>query len=283
MAPTPGPMAVTLERLAAVDPWFAAQLGLPAGDDWLLFDELAVEGRLSDWVDELAARHDGHRDVAGSYLGGWLASAAIIVPTAALVLERRLPVPSGPLWVHRHPDGWFDRVAFEHPHVLVTDSDPAADHPDATTVGEHELLAIHARGLVERLSPVLDAVRARTPFGRRGLRGAVTDELASAALWAARAGATDIDAAWRTATALIDALSEQTPWVRVRPRPFPVATAASETLFTVKSTCCLYYKTQPQPPDPCGDSYCTTCPFRDDTSRHERLAAHLQDVEVDPN
>lgn len=198
MAPTRGPMADTLERLAGIDPWFAAQVGRPAGEGWFSFDDLAVEGRLSDWVDELAARHDGHRDVAGSYLGGWLAGAAVIVPTAALILERRLPVPSGPLWVHRHVDGWFDRVAFEHPHVIVTDGDAAADHPDALAVSEQELLATHARGLVERLAPVLDAVRARAPFGRRGLWGAVTDEVASAALWAARAAAADIDSAWRS-------------------------------------------------------------------------------------
>jgi hypothetical protein len=157
VARTVGPLAATFRRLAAADPWFSAEVGPPAGEGWLRFDVATLDNRLSDWVDELATRHEGRRDVAGSYLGGWLAGAAIIVPTAALVLERRLPDPSGPLWVRRHPDGWFDRVAYERPHLLVTHTDAAASHRDATSVDERDLFGTHAQSLAEQLlSATLD-------------------------------------------------------------------------------------------------------------------------------
>ncbi len=192
-----------------------------------------------------------------------------------MVLHRCLPDPAGPLWVHRRCEGWFDGVAFESPQVLVTADDPESGHPDATVVDGTGLLAAHGDALAARLTPVLDAIRALAPFGRRGLWGTAADEVAGAALWAARAGASDLDAAWRTAVAVTDALAARAPWIRTRPRPFSVDVDQGRSLFPVKGTCCLYYKTQPQPPDP-RDGYCTTCPLRDDTSRRQRLVEHLR-------
>lgn len=275
MSAAPGPLSGTLERLAAVDSWFGARIGEPEGDGWHRFSDVAADDRLAGWVDDLAAHHNGRRDVAGSYLGGWLAGAAIVVPTAALVLERRLPDPGGELWFHRHDEGWFDLVAFETTRVFVTPADAAASHRDAVVVNGADLTRLLARGLVDRLTPVLDAVRAWAPFGRSGLWGSVADELASATLRAARAGGTDASDAWRLAEAAIDTIAEERRWLRARPRLLSVTTADGTSAFSVKGTCCLYYKTQPQPPDPCGDSYCNTCPFRDDDSRGRRLVASL--------
>lgn len=190
---------------------------------------------------------------------------------AALVIDHRLPDPRSPLWVREHDEGWFDRVAFERPGVLVARADAHAGHPDATVLDDDELISELARGLATRLEPVLDVVRGLTPFGRRGLWGGVADELASAALWAARASGGDPEAAWRTAVAITDAVAADVPWLRTRPSCFPVG----ETMWAVRGTCCLFHKTQPQPPDPSGESYCTTCPFRDEDSRRQRLTAHL--------
>jgi hypothetical protein len=268
-----GPLAETLERLAGVGPWFGGHLGEPEGDGWHRFSDVFHDDRLAVWVDDLAAHHDGRRDVAGSYLGGWLAGAATAVPTAALVLERRLPDPAGELWFHRREEGWFDRVAFEGTGVFATSADPAASHPDVVVVATADLPRVFARGLVDRLTPVLDAVRGAAPFGRSGLWGGVADELASAALGAARAAGTDTGDAWRLAEAVTDAIAEERRWLRARPRPFAVTTGRGTTAFIVRGTCCLYYKTQPPPPDASGDSHCNTCPFRDDDSRHRRLAA----------
>lgn len=121
------------------------------------------------------------------------------------------------------------------------------------------------------------------PFGRRGLWGIVADELASAALWAARAGGADTIGAWRLAETAIDVVAEEHHWLRARPRPFTITTAQGTTTFGVRGTCCLYYKTQSQPPDPSGDGYCTTCPFRDDDSRRDRLFACLNAVQKSPS
>lgn len=244
-------LAAALSRLAGVDPWFGADVGVPSGSGWLRLDDVTAAD-LAPRVDALAARHHGHRDVAGSYLGGWLAGAAITVPVACLVLEGGVPDPLAPVWAHEHAEGWFDRVAYDDGTALV---------------GGEDVIDAFASGLAARLGPVLAAVRSLTPFGRRGLWGVVADELASAALWAARAGGADQQAAWDTATTITDAVAARMPWLRTRPSLFPVAGA----LWSVKGTCCLFHKTQPQPPDPCGESYCTSCPFRDDRSRHDRL------------
>lgn len=276
------PLAETLERLDALDPWLRASIGEPVGDGWCRVSEITAE-QLAGWVDDLATRHGGRRDVAGSYLTGWLASTTIIVPTAAVVLERRLPVPDGDLWFHRHDDGWFDQVAFERTDVYVTPMDAAGDHPDVIAVSDTELTHLLAQGLVTRLDPILEAIRALAPFGRRGLWGIVTDEFASAALWAARAGGADMIGAWRLAETAIDFVAEERHWLRARPRPFTIPTAQGPTTFSVRGTCCLYYKTQLQPPDPFGEGYCTTCPFRDDDSRRDRFLACRNAVQKPPS
>lgn len=268
-----GPLTGSFERLAALDPWFGASVGRPEGDRWVRLGD--VPGAVSAWVDELAAGHGGHRDVAGSYVSGWLADAVALATTVLLVLERRVPDPEGPVWLLRHHDGWFERVAFERPTVLVAPGDPDADHDDATVVDHEELAARHADGVVSRLEPVLDAVRAVAPFGRRGQWGSVADVLAGAATHAARTAGRDPDEAWRAATIITDAVASRVRWLRSRPRPYRVPRPTGDAVFPIRSSCCLYYKTQPQPPDPRGDSYCTTCPFRDDQSRHERLVAYL--------
>lgn len=177
--------------------------------------------------------------------------------------------------MHRHDEGWFDLVAFETTRVFVTAADAAASHPDAVVIDGPDQIRLLARGLLDRLTLVLDAVRASAPFGRSGLWGSVADELAGAALGAARAAGTDAGDAWHLAQGAIDVIAEEWRWLRARPRLFTVTTSDGSSAFSVKGTCCLYYKTQLQPPDPCGDSYCNTCPFRDDHSRHRRLVASL--------
>lgn len=275
-APPDGPWAETLDRLAQLDPYWAGEIGAPSGAGWFRLDEVAAADTIPGWLDDIAAEHDGQRDVAASYLGGWLAGVAVVIPVAAYVVERRLPDPADVrLWGRQHADGWFDRVAFESSRVLVAPDDPAAEHADSVVSDEAEALDRYGAALVDVLSPALERIRSIVAYGRSGLWGAVIDEIASSALWASRVAGTDPDDAWRVASALSDAVAARTRWVRARPRPFAVQGPDGRALFQVRSTCCLYYKTQPEPLDPTGDGYCNTCPLRDDRSRYDRLVAHL--------
>ncbi len=47
--------------------------------------------------------------------------------------------------------------------------------------------------------------------------------------------------------------------------------------FTVKSTCCLYYKVFDGRPDLAGEGYCTSCPFRDDDWRRARFTSWMEE------
>lgn len=277
-----GPLAATVARLRQVDEYLAAEVGPPDGGGWYALDTVVSGGHLNVWLENLVREKDGQRDVAGACLGSWLTGALAGVPVSALILERRVPRLGSGLWLHRHDEGWFDGVAFASAHVEVLADDPEADHPDAVIVVDQATLAErYANALVEMLTPLLEAVRRRTPYGLRGLWGALADDLTGTALRAARLSGTDGWAAWALSQAVLDHVAARQTHLRRRPTPFPVSWTEGEALFQVKGTCCLYYKTHDGPLDPDGDSYCTTCPFRYDDNRLSRLRRLLEHPELE--
>ena len=271
-----GPVAATFARLRQLDEHLDAEVGPPEGAGWYSLDTMVSGGDLGSWLEQLARDHDGQRDVAGAYLGSGLAGAVVTVPVSALTAERRVPHLGAGLWLHRHDERWFDRVSYSSVEVDVLADDPEAEHPDAVVVADQATLAERfAQSLVETLTPLIEAVRRRTPYGLRGLWGAVADEVTGAALRVARQTRTDGWAAWTLSQAVLDHVAASQTHLR-RPTPFPVSWAGGEALFQVKGTCCLYYKTCDGPLDADGDSYCTTCPFRDHDNRLSRLRHHLE-------
>ena len=278
-AVTLGPLAATVARLRQVDDYLVAEVGPPEGPGWYALDRVVSGGHLDAWLDDLVRHKDGQRDVAGAYLGAWLTGALVRVPVSSLVLERRVPhLGASGLWLHRHDEGWFDRVAFASAPLNVLAHDPEADHADVVVQPDQAtLVERYAEALVETLSPVLEGVRRRTPYGLRGLWGAVADEVTGTALQVARQTSTDGWAAWTLSQAVLDHVAARQTHLRRRPTPFPVSWTGGDALFQVKGTCCLYYKTHDGPLDPDGDSYCTTCPFRYDDTRLSLLRRHLED------
>lgn len=270
-------LAASLVRLAVLDPDAGADVGRPTGMGWYALDDIVVAGRLDTWFDDLVAEHDGQRDVAGAYLGSWLADAIAGAAVMLGVVERRVPDLDAGLWLHRHPEGWFDRVAFASARVHVLASDPAADHRHAI-VHDSQYGVWDALGaaLSDALEPILVHIRHRSSYGLRGLWGGAADAVVGRALHAARLSGADGWAAWDQAQLILDAMALRQPQMRARPSPLPVPSPRGETLFKVKGTCCLYYKTHDLPRDPCGEGYCTTCPLRDAGDRLERLRRYLE-------
>lgn len=278
---TASPLAETFRRLAALDAYLAAEIGEPAsegGADWYRLDGIVAGGEVDRWLADLTARYGGRPNIAGAFLGAWLAGAVITVPVAALVLERRVPVlAAGGVWIHQHPDGWFDGIALRAPTVALLAGDAARDHPDSRVAeDEAALFDAYTEQLVAVLEPLLAAVRARARYGLRGLWGAVADDLTGTAVWVAGEAGRDQVEAWRVGAALSDRVAARVPQLRTRARPFPVSWSGGEALSQVKGTCCLDFRTYDGVPDPSGDGYCVTCPFRDDGSRRQRLRAYLE-------
>jgi len=267
-------------RLSAAAEHLGFGVGPPPGEGWVGLDDVVASGLLGRMAAGLLAS-EGRGDVAASYLGSHLAGPMVGATVGALMTDLRCPDPApANVAVHLHADGWFDGLHFLEPRAAVLSDDPAAGEPGTVVV--HDLGALRdwwAEQLTASLAPLLDAVRQRLPYGRRGLWGAVADRAGAAALTVARSFGRPGAVVWAEVVELLDALAAHAPVRFNRPGPFPVtAPSGREAWFAVKGTCCLYYLTVANP-DPCGDGYCSTCPFTDPGHRHRKLAEWLDEQE----
>lgn len=274
-------LADTGARLGAVAEHLGFGVGTPQGDGWARLDTVIGSGLLDRMATELLADH-GRRDVAGSSLGSHLVGPLLGATVGAMALDRRCPDPDpAGVVVHLNPQGRFDRLSFLDPWVAVLGNDPAAGQPDTVVLADPaSLRAWWAERTVAAVEPLLDAVGQRLGSARRGLWGSVADRVAGVLLAVARTANRPGEAAWTEAMTMLDALAEHAPVRLSRPSPFPVGAFAGQAWFPVRGTCCLYYLTV-EAPDPCGDGYCTTCPFTNPEHRQRKLAAWL-DEQQDP-
>lgn len=281
VVPGRGPLADTLARLDAADEYCRFVAGEPGGDGWHRLDEvLADAALLDDWYQTIVeGAACGKRDVAGSYFAGWI--SGVIVDTAVIALmaqQRSWPLCDTNLAVHRHDEGWFDGLAVLAPDVRMLSSDPDAGHPHAVSFDRVDpLRAVLIDEIVGLAGRLFAEVRARAPYGMRGMWGALADGLAASLVHAADDAGDDVDAAWHGATALFDALDERVGAPFTRPRLDRTEWSGGCSSFTVKGTCCLYYKTVDGTAGLSGDDYCATCPLRDEGWRRERHVAWLEE------
>jgi hypothetical protein len=271
------PLAETFARLRAFDELCRAKVGTPGGKGWLDFADLPERG-----LDELlaAATRPGPRrpHYIGASVAATLVDALVSTALPALLVERRLPdvSPANVSGCLHHSELWFTRLVLNEPRCHVLPADAAAQEPSATVVpGAGELHRLLAGMLVEAATPWFDAIRARTPFGRRGMWGQLADDLCSTALRTARAAGLDQRRCWDEAQSIVELVAADVPDLRVRPRLFPVRWSGGQCLWQVKGTCCLWYTTFDEPQTD-GDGYCTTCPLRTDDVRHQRLREWLE-------
>lgn len=292
-----GPLAATLARIDATDEDCSYITGDPGESDgagWCRLDEALGDDRVIDeWFHSLLeGEGNWWGDVTGEllayYLPGVIADSAI----KALVAERRVwPIDAEHLAVRQGPEGWFDAIAVRTTRVRVLPDDPDADHPDVEVVADEAALRT---ALVEDLVPLLTsifaAIRARAPFGIRGMWGNFADGIAHAALWQVRKNGaeTDASAAFATAMALIDELASRVPLSKLRPRLERVPWSGGTGWIAIKTTCCLLYKSRasvgPEASrrgvtvdfeiDP--EDECPLCPFLEDGEHRAKWAYWLE-------
>lgn len=219
-----------------------------------------VMDELAGWHADLARDH-GDRRAAAAYLAAWLAGTpALVVGLPAIVGNLAVEVEAPSIHVHRHPQGFVDRRAIVPTHFR--------SGPDVVVLAQAADRVAHlAAPLVERLSDEL-------PVGPVALWGGIADVVSAYALWFARSSGGDQRLAWSRSELLLDQLTQVAP-VRHRPRLFPVAWSGGTSYFPVRSTCCLYYRTD-RAAGPEGSTYCATCPLRCDETRTARLVTHLE-------
>jgi hypothetical protein len=260
---------------------FAGDNWPPAGDDWFqLSDILQNPGVVSGFVEALlAGEAGGRRDVAGSYLASGLAGVVAGSAAGALIAsERAWPLEPEGVAVHLHPGGWFDGLALRSAAVWMLPGDPDEAHPDATVLKSmSELRNRVAAQIVRVADPLFGAVRFATRYPTRSMWGALADGIAGMALWRDRkSGDLDPDV-WERADQFLDVLQGRARLMKARPTVARVSCDAGCAQFAVKGTCCLYFKTVDGKPDPNGDGYCSSCPFRSEQSRSQRWCAWLEE------
>jgi hypothetical protein len=286
-----GPSAATVERLDRLDrmsPGVAVTRFVSAarGPGWLAVHRLLAAPELDAWYQaELDGPARGHRDVAGSLAAYRIAEALADLTVGTLVRDGRVLMPSPSQVAVRLGDGpRVETVAVASHVVAVLPDDLDVGVPGTVTVPDvPSLLAAAAETLVEVFRPVTRAVRARAPYGLRGMWGTLADHLAEAALRRAVPRPGDQEAAWALADALVEHVADHQPLLCGRPRPQWVTCAAGTSLFAAKGTCCLIYKAhRPGPGQRLGSralvdaGACATCPLRSSDDRRERLVSIVE-------
>ena len=279
-APAPPPALVRCaERLSALDHYLGFATTMPTGAGWTDLCSPNAATEVDRWLDAALAADGGVRaaDEVGASIGGVIAEAVTAPVVGCWELEGLgIDLRHASLAVRRHPDGWVEATALTATRLLVA----GAAHRDAAGPGSEAVTAADlidrvAAGLHDTLGPLLDVVRARTPFGRRGLWGGVSDTVMSRALWVRRAAGGDrqaVEATWDRVSALLDALDRRLPHTLARPRPYLVDATLGSTLMPVRAVCCLYYKALHDDAE-----YCSTCPLIDDSDRALRLSSWLDE------
>jgi hypothetical protein len=288
LRPSPAVVAVTVARLDESSSWRRYTVDA-AGERWVRLDQLLVDpAALDTWVGtELRATARGHADLAGALIVYRLAGALAELVVGTLVDQGRDVVLSPAAVALRFgAAARLDEVSGAAPTVAMLPDDAGAGAPGVVVVPSTvELRRIAADGLVAVFRPVTQAVRARAPFGLRGMWGTLADHIAEVAVRRARERGHDVGAAWAEASRLIDDLAAQEPLLVTRPRRQLVTTPGGDEVLVAKGTCCLIYKAA-EPPTGAPPTVrrlidtaaCTSCPLRPEPDRAARFAAYLADL-----
>lgn len=284
----PTTLEATIGEIVTSDDHRVLLVGDPGPDvGWVRLDDVD-DAVIDEWFAvTLAEIPNGARDVAGSYLASFVGDA-ITMPVARALdrCNRGILLQPDTTWVRQHAEGWFDGVALGSESLVLArgaafdEAAAANDAADQASVAADDaamrrLVVEHLR---EVLVPIFAAVRARSPYGLRGMWGAVADSVASDATWTAHVNGRDVVSAWQRAQTLLDALATAAPVAVTRPTLARVEADGHVAHLTIRGTCCLYYKSvDPDPAAPAaGVEYCTSCPLGTDEVRLDRRRAWLQ-------
>ena len=288
--PSPAVVAATVGRLDRTSGWrrfgvdVAGGTGTAGPVGWVGLGAMLGDDRALDawYAAELGATAAGHRDLAGALIVYRFAGSLAELVVGTLTDQRRaLPLVPDGVALRFGDAARIDEVAVAAGSVAVLADDPDAGAPGVVPVSAARLREVAVVTLVDVFGPLATAVRARAPFGLRGIWGTLADHVAEVAVRRARDRGGDVDEAWRGASALLDELVARQPGARARPRRLVVPTARGPQAVVAKGTCCLIYKAGAPVGDRgaaarrVGRDACTSCPLRPEPDRARRFAAHL--------
>lgn len=264
------PVRASLAELAALYEYAPhVEVGVPDEPGWIPAETLFTPDspQLRQVLEAMAASYSTtHRDVAASFVFhsyGWTVSCLAV---AAYLTHRRLPdLCLSNLAVHLDDRGFVDRLALVSGRFWTTTSDPEAGHPDAMIATGDTVDLPRLRAELElHFEPVIDAIRAQAPFGKRAMWLSLADNCA----WCLHEFSERLKLLGDRAEEI--ALLTQGPGSRLRggTRLLVLEVNGGNHAFVERGSCCLSYRL----PD---SDRCTTCPLYKPDERRERLRAFV--------
>lgn len=265
-------LAETLHRLRERTPYLGVRLGQPEGPGWLRATDLTADDspHLPRLMAGIGAAHGtARRDVPASFFFhgySWLLAA---VGVGAYLTDRRVPwLAPAAVMVRFGDEGHAAELALLADRFTVLPTDPAAGHPAATVVADEDGLRDAMRAEIEaHLAPLVDAVRAQAPLGRRALWLAAADNCAWSVVHHA---AGDADGAGCRAEVAALTQAARSP-LRGRTRVLEVAWNERRERFVARGSCCLSYKLA-------EGAHCANCPLLPPEEQERRLRADLAEA-----
>lgn len=256
------------ERLMAVNSYVKVAVGEPTGAGWFSPADLLEGGALAEVLAQQAAHapcQDKHYLAASfiSYVSFQLVTATV---GCYMSLNRLPDLQTDNLRFHFDENGNHDRLAFCRPTIYGLPDDPDAGHPDLIVLEDKDALQTLFRSQLEALfSPLVDALKAYSGMGKRGLWGIITDRIGGILIYAAQLlGRQD------ECEAEIEAL------LRITGSPLNTKTGVlrlehqgHHEAFLERAACCLSYKVE-------AYGYCSTCPLVKAPERERRLREYME-------
>ena len=253
-ADSPSPVAAMYERLRALAPGWAVEVGRPMDGGWIRGDDFrdATTGPFSALLERIGARSrtDDRRTIAGSFAlhFGWT-SAMVIAPYLRFGCVPDCALEN--IAVRFNRSAYVDATAVYEARGTVAAAHPSASHGSMRVVpDEAALLRTLRDGLAAQGAPVVDALYRWSGFAERASWGVLTS------LWATHFIAfwTDHDDQ-RPLARLLDAFfSGDDVVAEMRPAITPVASGAAVHLHLRRASCCRFYLVP-------GGGLCASCPL----------------------
>lgn len=249
------PIEQTLAALAAASEQHRSQL-LTATDSepgWLKANQLLEAAHLAPLLKANGAHHKASDDQspAALWFGHYVFNIMAVAVTSYLVAQRVPDLSLESLALRFDEDGEPLAIAWQGRTFAALATDPAAAHPDCTSLPDSDALRLHlTRALEAHCAPIITALRQNSRIGVAGLWLLARDYYGSAFTWVGeQLGNVQLGLVEaRAAAALPTQLARQRDFVCVEH-------AGLSYQLIDRVSCCLYYKTD-------DGHYCSNCPHR---------------------
>lgn len=264
------PLRDTLTRLATLYEYAPdVVIEVPNEPDWIGAESLFTldSSHLRQMLAASAAAvGTTRRDVAASLLFHRYSWSVAGIAVAAYLTHQRLPdLCISNLAIRLDGQGQPDRYALRSGRFWAEATDSAAAHPDAMVVAAGTLDLPRLRGELElHFAPVIDAMRAHAPLGKRAMWLALAD---NGAWWLDELGKRLQRPGSRAAE--IKRLTQGADSrLRGGTRLIEVEADGRRQSFVIRGSCCLSYKLP-------ATERCATCPLLKPAEQLERLQAYV--------